>query len=158
MSVLVRSMVNYAQTLDSVALPAWGRQTRIASTAALVAAQAARTIQMDEISSSASDAQLATTIKTYVPLTGATIDLPDDVEMVVIDPGATIAALTLNLPVTPYDGQRVECYFDNVVTALTMAVGTGSGHTLKAALTAATAAGFASWRFSRADTTWYRVG
>jgi hypothetical protein len=158
MSVLVRSLSNVAQTLDGVALPAWARQTRSASTAALVAAQTARTIQMDEVSSGASDAQLATTIAAYVPVTSATINLPDDVELVVIDPGATIAALTLNLPVAPYEGQRVEVYFDNVVTALTMAVGTGSGHALKAALTAATAAGFASWRFSKADVTWYRVG
>ena len=156
MPKLVRSLINVAQTIDSVALPAWGKQYRMTSTAALLAAVAAKTIQMDDVDIGGPGGDVTTAF--YAPATGATIALPDDVEFVVIDPGATIAALTLQLPVAPYDGQRVEVYFDNVVTALTREDGVGVTHTIKAALTAATAAGFATWRFSAADSTWYRVG
>jgi hypothetical protein len=155
MTKLVRSLINTEQTIDSIALPAWGKQFRPASTAALTAAVAAKTIQMDDVDGGESG---DSTSALYAPATGATIALPNDVEFVAIDPGATIAALTLQLPAAPYDGQRVEVYFDNVVTALTMEDGVGATHTIKAALTAATAAGFATWRFSAGDSTWYRVG
>lgn len=155
MAKLIRSLINQAQTLDSVALPAWGKQVRPASTSALEAAVAAKQIQMDDVDGDGPD---DVTSNLYAPATGATIALPDDIEFVVIDPGATIAALTLQLPVKPYNGQRIEVYFDNVVTALTMEDGVGVTHTIKSALTAATAGGFASWRFSSADNTWYRVG
>lgn len=148
MSVYVRSLINVAQTLDGVALPAWGAQYRNASTSALVAAQTAHTIQMDQVEADAKE-----TSYFYAPATGATITIPDDAEMVMIDPGATIAALTLDMPTKPHDGQRVSVYFDNIVTTLTM-----GGGTLKAALTAATAAGFATWRYNAGDSTWYRIG
>lgn len=152
MSVQVKSLINVAQTIDSVALPAYATQLRARSTTALVAAAAAKTVQVDPV-----DAEGGVTILTYVPVTTDVIDLPNDVELAVVDPAGTIAALTLRLPVAPYDGQRVQLYFDEIVTALTMEDGTGVTHTLKGALTAGTAAGFATYQFSKAALTWYRV-
>lgn len=151
MTVVVRSLINTSQTLDSVALSAWATQFRAGSTAALVAAVAAKTIQMDEVESGPVD------IQTELPLTGASIQVRDNAEMLVIDQAGTIAALTINMPLNPYDGQKVEMSFDEVVTTLTMTA-SGSGQTLKGALTAATAKGFASWRYSLGQKTWWRVG
>lgn len=75
MSVVVRSLVNYSQTLDSVALGPWAVQTRAKSTAALVAAVAAKTIQMDEVDSA------DVTIQYEAPLTGATVAINDSTEI-----------------------------------------------------------------------------
>ena len=90
------------------------------------------------------------------PLTGATVTISDNYRTLVVDPAGTIAALTLNMPATPTDKQRVTVCFDAVVTALTMAA--GSGHTLKNALTEAAATSFATWEFRVAGLTWWRVG
>lgn len=149
MSVVVRSLINSSQTLDSVALGPWAVQTRGKSTAALVAAVAAKTIQMDEVDSG------DVTIQYETPLTGATVAVGDSTESVVIDPAGTIAALTVTMPANPYDGQYVELATTQIVTALTQ---TAAGKTIKAALTAGTANGFGAWRYSKATTTWYRVG
>jgi len=149
MSVVVRSLVNYSQTLDSVALGPWAVQTRAKSTAALVAAVAAKTIQMDEVDSA------DVTIQYEAPLTGATVAANDSTEMLVVDPAGTIAALTVTMPANPYDGQYFELVTTQIVTALTQ---TAAGKTIKAALTAGSANGFGAWRYSKATTTWYRVG
>ena len=153
MSVLVKSLINTSQTLDSVAIGAFASQIRSGSTAALVAAVAAKTIQMVEVDSEGPD---AVSMYSNVPVTGATVTIPVGTEFAAISPAGTIAALTLNMPATPYDGQPLEVAFDQIVTALTMAAPASA--TLKGALTAATAKGFAKWRYSKADTTWYRVG
>jgi len=144
------------QTLDSVALGPYATQTRDASTAALVAAVAARTIQMDVIPDASSDPAIVGTTYVYTPLTGTSQAIPSDAEAVIIDPAGTIAALTLVMPETPYDGQELTLTFDAVVTALTMTPGTGQ--TLKGALTAGAVAGFATWRYRATGTTWWRVG
>ena len=138
MSVIVRSLINASQTLDSVALGPWAVQTRAKSTAALVAAVAAKTIQMDEVDSG------DVTIQYETPLTGATVAVGD-----------STAALTVTMPANPYDGQYVELATTQIVTALTQ---TAAGKTIKGALTAGSANGFGAWRYSKATTTWYRVG
>lgn len=145
-----------AQTIDSVVLPAWGRQTRSGPTAALLAAVTAKTIQMDTVPDEGAATAAAETDYVYTPLTGASQVIPDDAEFVAVNPAGTIAAYTLTMPVNPYDGQRISVAFDQVVTTLTMAA--SGSHTLKGGLTAATAKGFATWRYRSADTTWYRVG
>jgi hypothetical protein len=155
MSAIIRSLINTAQTLDSVSLPAWGRQTRAASTAALVAAVAAKTIQMDIVDDTNKQEGADETVYAYTPLTGTSQTVPADAEVVLVNPAGTIAAFTLTLPAASYDGQRITCCFDQVITALTMAA--SGSDTLKGALTAATAKGFATWRYRTADTSWYRV-
>lgn len=151
MSVAVRNLTNMIQTIDSVAIKPFALQIRAGSTAALVAAVAAKTVQMDQI-----DSLAGVTVQKETPLTGTAITAGDSCECLIVVPAGTIAALTLNMPAAPYDGQPLEVSFDQIVTALTMAA--GGTDTLKGALTAATAKGFAKWRYSKADTTWYRVG
>lgn len=155
MTAIIRSLIPLEQTLDSVALPAWGTQTRAASTAALVAAVAAKTIQMDIVADTGSPDAAAQTVYVYTPLTGVTQAIPEDAEVVHVDPAGTIAALTLTMPVAPYDGQEVVITFDQIVTSLTL---TATPNTIKGALTAGTAKGFGRWRYRTANTTWYRVG
>lgn len=149
MSIVVRSMVNYAQTLDSVSLGPWATQIRNRVTSALTTALASKLIQIDQVESG------PVTIQTAAPATGETVTVDDNTECLVLGHTGTIAALTLNMPANPYDGQPVEVAFNAAITALTMAA---TGKTLKGALTAGTANGFAKWRYSKADTTWYRVG
>jgi hypothetical protein len=146
MSVVVRSLINTSQTIDSVAIGAFATQVRNASTAALVAAVAAKTVQMDVLSASYYEA----------PLTGVSYQLPDDCTQLYIKPAGTIAAHTLVMPVTPTEGQELCVTSTQIVTALTMTA--QGGTTLQGALTAFTANGFAKWKWNAADTTWYRVG
>lgn len=91
----------------------------------------------------------------YTPLTGTTQAIPSDAEIVYVVPAGTIAALTLTMPANPYDGQELLIATTQTVTALTMTVPAG---TLRGALTAGTANGFAKWKYNAADTTWYRIG
>lgn len=146
---IVRSLHHLAQTLDGVAIAAFSTQQRNELGAQALAAVAAKTLQADKVPGD----------DYYAPLTGTEIDLPNDAYMVRIVPAGTIAALTLKMPVAPQPDQEVVVSFDQAVTSLTMAVGDGtSGHTLKGALTAATAKGFARWVWKQADKSWYRVG
>lgn len=155
MSVVIRSLVNYAQTLDSVSLPAWKSQSRSASTAALVAAVAARTIQLDNIDDTNKQEASDETVYVYTPLTGTSQAVPADAELVLVNPAGTIAAFSMSMPAASYDGQRITMAFDAVITTLTMTA--AGSDTLKGALTAAAAKGFATWRYRLADTSWYRV-
>ena len=70
---------------------------------------------------------------------------------------SAIAALTLNMPVNPRDGQMVTVHSVSVVTALTMS-GTPGGDTLVGALTALTAGGFGSWTYEKSASIWRRIG
>lgn len=155
MSVFIRSLVNRSQTIDSVALPAFGLQERGNVTAAIQAAADAKTINLW-----AGQADLSETrsFEEYAPVTTDVISLPSYAEDVSIIPAGTIAALTINMPLAPRDKQRVTIAFDQVVTALTQQIASGSGHTLKGALTAATAKGFGTWMFRATGKIWYRVG
>lgn len=155
MPVIVRSLSNDVQTLDSVALQPWATQIRAGSTAALVAAVAAKTIQMDVVDDDNAAAAAAETVAVVTPLTGTSYTVPDNTEIVLVNPAATIAAWTVAMPAGPYNGQRVTMSFKEVITTLTM---TAAGTTLRAPLTAAAVGGFATWRYRAADTTWYRVG
>ena len=155
MTAVVRSLIPLAQTLDSVVLNPWATQTRAASTAALVAAVAAKTIQMDVVADESSADAAAETDYLYTPLTGTTQAIPEDAEVVHVVPAGTIAAFTMTFPAAPYDGQEIVITFDQIVTSLTL---TATPATLKGALTAATAQGFGRWRYRLATTTWYRVG
>lgn len=77
-------------------------------------------------------------IKRYTPATGATIQMEDsDGDMVVIlAPAAAIAALTLNWPATPFNGQKI-----TVVTTQDITLITHSGATLNQNVTTLKATG-----------------
>lgn len=154
MSVFIRSLLNTSQTIDSVALPAFALQERGNVTAAIQAAANAKTINLW---AGQSDIPELRSFLEYTPLTGETITLPDYAEDVSVDQAGTIAALTVTMPGNPRDKQRTNIFFDEAVTALTMNVAAGSGQTIRGALTAATAKGFATWMYRRQNKTWYRV-
>lgn len=97
---------------------------------------------------------LPATIHYVVPVTGDTITVkPGGVVNLLVNPAGTLATLTINLPASPNDGDRVNIGCSQVVTALTM-----GGGTLLAALTAFTANGFASYVFSATSSKWHRLG
>lgn len=88
------------------------------------------------------------------PLTGATINA-GSAGFLVVKPAGTIAALTVNFPTSPYDGQEWGYGTTQIVTALTLAA---AGKTIANGPTAGTAGGFAWFKYRAADTTWYRAG
>ena len=155
MPVIARSLVNYSQTISGQTIPANGMRTYAGPTSALTAAETAKTVQLATTTDvGASEASVGTTYLN-VPLTTETYAIPDDAETVLFKPAATIAALTVQMPVNPYDGQKVTIATTQVVTSLTH---TATGKTIQAPFTAGTANGFGSWKYRLADTTWYRVG
>lgn len=154
MAIEVVSTINRSQTIDSVALGAYAKQKRDSATAAVVAAAAAKTIYYSDLKG---DVDARRTEYAYTQATGTTVDLPDDAENVFLKHAATIAALTLNMPINPRDGQVVTVHSVSIVTALTMSAAPG-GDTIVGALTALTAAGFASWTYDKQGAVWRRVG
>jgi hypothetical protein len=155
MSVFIRSLLNSPQTIDSVALPAFALQERGNVTAAIQTAADQRRINLWAGGVDMSDLR---SFLEYIPVTTDVITLPAYAEDVSIIPAGTIAALTINMPAAPRDKQRVILMFDQIVTALTLQVSAGSGHTLRGALTAATARGFGTWMYRAANKVWYRMG
>ena len=65
-------------------------------------------------------AQLASTIRSEIPLTGATITLTAGQRLLFVNPAGTIATLAVKLPPTPVAGQICEMSFGQIVTALTV--------------------------------------
>jgi hypothetical protein len=65
----------------------------------------------------------------FTPTTGTTVSLTG-VPIVVIDPAATIAALTISLPSSPADGLTFIIGFTRQVTSITWANGTIGGTSL----------------------------
>lgn len=152
MSIFIRSLLNEAQTLDSVALPAWGLQRRGAITAAIAAARTAKQIY---ILTDTGDAKPTTSEYTFIQATGTTVTLADDTELAKFDHAATIAALTVVMPAAPRHGQMLTFAFKSIITALTLTP--GAGQTVQGGLTAAAAAGFATWKYDSANKVWYRI-
>lgn len=87
-----------------------------------------------------------------VPLTGGTVNLAAATPIEIIDPAGTLAALTVNLPGSPVDGQLQRVSFTQAITTLTM----GGGTISNAPTTAAAAATF-EFIYDLATTKWYRV-
>lgn len=138
MSAIIRSLSNQSQTIDGVALPAWGTQTRDRSTAAIAAALAAKTIQVDIVADSLQNS--AALRSTYQPtlLTATLYQTPSDAEAVFMHAAGTLASVLINLPLTPYDGQRIEYALDQTGTACTVTA-TGADDTSTTILGAPTA-------------------
>jgi len=84
--------------------------------------------------------------------TGTTVSV-NSADVLVINNGDTILALTVVLPAAPADGKTVAIATRSIVTGLTL-----SGGTILGALTAGTANGFAQYCFSSVADSWVRVG
>lgn len=87
------------------------------------------------------------------PLTGVTLVMTR--AQLNVKPAGTIAALTVELPANPVDGQEVGINTTQIVTALTVQA---TGKTVANPPTAGTAGGFMRFKYRLADTTWYRIG
>ena len=88
-----------------------------------------------------------------VPTTGQTVAMNSGMSALVLNNATLLATLTVTLPASPFDGQRVTISTGNGVTALTISGGTING-------TAATLAvnGYARFVYSATAAAWFRAG
>jgi len=88
------------------------------------------------------------------PLTGATVTINNNTSVVVIDPAAAIATLTINMPSAPLDGQIVHIVLTQAVTTTLTHSGNGNTllHPLRLSVQSVQTGG---WYYRLADTTWY---
>lgn len=87
------------------------------------------------------------------PTTGATVTPAAGTDVLILRPAGTLATLTVNMPVSPYDGQDFTVVSTQTVTALTM-----SGGTIVGALTTIVVGGFATFIYNGANSEWCRAG
>lgn len=87
------------------------------------------------------------------PSSGATITTASGERVRVVDPAATIAALTITLPPSPPDGHVWEGSTSQAITALTV---TAAGATVLGGSFLAPANSGFSWRYVAANAHWYR--
>jgi len=91
-----------------------------------------------------------------VPTSGATVSMAAGTSVLILNPAAALAALTINLSDAPTHSKRtIELLSTRAITSLTMAAGSA---TVRAPLTTIAANGFARWRWVASDTTWLRCG
>ncbi len=89
------------------------------------------------------------------PLTGSTVTLLPNSSIVIIDPASTLAALTVNMPAVPKDGQIIKIGITQNITSLTHS---GNGNTLVEGFSSSTNSPVTgTWYYRAADTTWYPV-
>lgn len=87
------------------------------------------------------------------PLTGSSIDLTDDTQILVLNPAGTIASCGVELPGSPTDGQVIEISSTQTITVFTVTAAaaiSGAGAITINALTPL------SWRYIAALTRWVR--
>lgn len=93
------------------------------------------------------------------PSSGNSITINDGTQMLVLDPAATLATLTVTMPAHPSDGQRVGLSSTQAVTTLTLNANAGQSFAANAGLGTLTAGSAgASWLYRAATATWYRGG
>jgi hypothetical protein len=92
-----------------------------------------------------------------IPTTGFDVTLADGVGQYQMAPAGTLATGAIKMPANPFDGQTVRISTTAQVTALTVTANTGQ--TISNAISAAAlaAGATAAWRYSVAETNWYRV-
>jgi len=88
------------------------------------------------------------------PASGTTLTAPAYLGAYVIDPAATLAALTVVAPPDANDGQVFELSTTQAITALSVSPAAGQSLIGGALLLAAD--GGVAWRFRAANNTWYR--
>lgn len=99
-------------------------------------------------------ARLIPNVQYVTPNTGDTVTINGGGYIkLLINPSGTLATLTLNFPVTPQDGDVIEVASSQIVTSLTLAVGTIIG-----ALTSFAVGGFGTFIYSATASKWFRIG
>jgi hypothetical protein len=91
-----------------------------------------------------------------VPTTGQTITAANNVSVIQLTPAGGLAALTINTPVSPWDGQRLQVFTTQTITTFNL---TASGtQTVNGNLAGALAAnGSVEYLYSASNTTWDRI-
>ncbi len=88
------------------------------------------------------------------PTTGATITMAAYERRCIVNPAGTLAALTVHLPPSPVDKQVAGVASSQIITALTVASGTG-GASLVGLPSSLAAGGAFTALYRSASTTWY---
>ena len=89
------------------------------------------------------------------PLTGTAITFGAGVTQLVLNPAGTLATLTIIMPASPIDGQKVFFSSTQVITALT--VSPNSGQSVADPQSSLTVGGSGGYIYRSANTTWYRI-
>lgn len=90
------------------------------------------------------------------PTTGATVALSQARnQYLLLNPAGTLLALTVTLPTSPNDGDRVTIGTSQAVTTLT--IGAGS-NTVLGPISTIAIGGFAKFIFNASTTKWFRIG
>ena len=92
-------------------------------------------------------------IQYNVPTTGQTVVIGSGMSALVLNNAALLATLTVTLPASPFDGQRVTIATGNGVTALTVNGGTINGTVATLAVN-----GYARFIYSATAAAWFRIG
>ena len=88
------------------------------------------------------------------PTTGGTVNISSGGDVaLILNPSGTLAALTVNFPSAPVDGDRIVIASSQIITALTMGNGAMVG-----TLTSLAVPGFAYFIFSTTAGKWFRGG
>lgn len=87
------------------------------------------------------------------PTGGATVAVGAGKTALFIDNAALLATLTVTMPTSPADGQRVIIASAAGITVLTV-----SGGTVKGAVTTLSVNGWARYNYSTASAAWFRTG
>lgn len=89
------------------------------------------------------------------PLTGTTVAMAVGATRLLINPAGTLAALTVDLPTSPLDGQVAEIMTSQQLTALTIASTDGSTVNGVSGGYSMSANTGASWVYRSSNTTWF---
>lgn len=87
------------------------------------------------------------------PATGNTVVCTGSTSLLVIDNAGLLLALTVTLPPSPLDGQRIIITSGAGITALTV-----NGGTIKGLITTLSVNGYARFAYSSAANAWFRTG
>jgi hypothetical protein len=98
---------------------------------------------------------LGTAYQYAEPVAAGTVTI-GNFSILIMNPAGTLATLTVTLPATPVDKQRIRFSSSEIITALTL--NAAGAETVKNAVTALTAGGFAEYAYRETGTTWFRVG
>lgn len=96
-----------------------------------------------------------TTASVQTPTTGFTITPAPGVQVLTLNPAGTLATGTLNMPVSPADGQQLQVSTTHTIAALTVAP--QEGQTISNAPTMLAAGTGFAYYFNQASQNWFRV-
>ncbi len=89
------------------------------------------------------------------PTTGTTFTVPANTSVVYGNPAGTLAAWTVKTPPAPVDGERLQVFSSQIITAFSLAANTGQ--TVNASPMALAANGNIEFIYQLSSLTWFRI-